>query len=128
MKPENKIMIIEDDPLLLSSLAFTLKRREYQVTIASNPREALKLVGDARNCGCPFDLFIIDVQWPGATELKLIETLRKKTVPVPILVLTACSNRDLCAQLKDRHIEDFLTKPFDSDELVKRVSSMLERK
>ena len=127
MKPENKIMIIENDPQLLNSLAFTLKRREYQVTVGSNKEEVLKCVEDARDGGNPFSLLIIDIQLPGLAELELIETLRKKSIPIPVLVLTAYGNKDFFLRLKERHIEDFLTKPFNSDELVKRVSSMLKR-
>lgn len=126
MKLENKIMIIENDQQLLSSLAFTLKRREYQVIVASNPKEALNLAV-TQGSGCPFDLLIIDVQLPGMTELELIEMVRKKSLAVPILVLTPCCNRDVLEQLKERHIENVLAKPFNSDELVKRVSLMLER-
>jgi DNA-binding response OmpR family regulator len=125
-KPVKKIMIVGEDLPLLYSLAFTLKRHGYLVASSSNTTEALKTVSDAGDGGNPFSLLITDIRLPGLDELEHIDILRKRAILIPILVMTAYRRPDLVVRLDELHIKDLLTKPFNSDELVKRVSSMLE--
>jgi DNA-binding response OmpR family regulator len=125
-KPKNKIMIVGEDLPLLYSLAFTLKRHGYLVISSSNPTEALKIISDAWCGENPFSLLITDIRLPGLDELELIDLLRKQSITIPILVMTAYRRPDLFVRLDQFHIKDLLTKPFNSDELVKRVSSMME--
>jgi len=59
--------------------------------------------------------------------LDFIDALRRNSIEIPICVLTEYSSPDLFVRLKERRIEDVLIKPFNSGELVNRVSSMLTR-
>ncbi len=128
MKPRHKIMIVEDDLPLLYSLGFTLKRQKYLVGMSSNGKDALKNIIEAcRECR-PFDLMITDIAIPGITGMELIDELHDQHISIPIMVITANSDKSLIAQLTKRGIKEMLIKPFNSAELVARISSMLEHR
>jgi DNA-binding response OmpR family regulator len=124
--PGRKIMIIEDDLPLLHSLAFTLKRHGYPVSLASNGLEALDRLIVAQLSADPYRLLITDIQLPGLTGLELIDRLREREILLPTLVITAYYGSDLVLQLGKRGIRELLPKPFGSDELVRRVSKLLD--
>jgi DNA-binding response OmpR family regulator len=123
----NRIMIIEDDLPLLYSLSFTLKRHQYLVDTASNGRDALGRLLEAQRQGMPFDLLVTDALLPGIAELDIIDRLHEHGVRIPVLVITAGADKNLRAHLEQRNIKDILAKPFNADELVKHVKSILER-
>ncbi len=124
--PGRNIMIIEDDLPLLRSLCFTLKRHRYLVGMSSNGRDALENIVDACRDGRPFDLLVTDMAIPGIDGLGLFDKLHKQGIAIPVLVIAAQTDKDLVAQLEKRGIKEILIKPFNSAELVTRVSSLLE--
>jgi two-component system, OmpR family, alkaline phosphatase synthesis response regulator PhoP len=123
-----KIMIVEDDMILLRSLAFTLRRFEYQVSLASNGMDALAELVSAQQSAQPFDLLITDIQLPGIAGLDLIDKLHDQSIVLPTLAITGSYGKNLVRQLEKRGVCEFLTKPFNSIELVKRVSVLLKDK
>jgi DNA-binding response OmpR family regulator len=122
-----RIMIVEDDLPLLHSLSFTLKRQKCLVDTASNGKDALGRILEARQAGAPFHLLVTDIGVPGISGLELIDRLHELGARIPILVITAGADKDLAAQLIRRGGNDLLVKPFDADEFVKRIASILER-
>ncbi len=125
MQPRQRIMIVEDDLSLLYSLGFTLKR-QYLVGMSSNGKDAFRTLHEAYREGKPFDLLVIDIVIPGSTGLELIDKLHEQGISIPILVIIAHAEKDLVARLEKRGIRELLAKPFNCDELVMRVSSMLK--
>jgi DNA-binding response OmpR family regulator len=124
-EPEKNIIIIENDTMLLVSLAFTLKRHEYGVCVASNLDEALSGIRDGQTNGHPVCLLLVDVHMPDLSAFKLLESIRERAIGLPILVLTAYGNRELSDRLEKLKIVDYLTKPFNSEELIKRISLLV---
>jgi DNA-binding response OmpR family regulator len=121
-------MVVEDDLSLLYSISFTLKRQKYLVGMASNGQDALRHLQEAQREEMPFQLLVTDIVVPGLDGLDLIDRLREHGVQIPILVITANADKNLAAQLEQRGIRDLLAKPFNSDELVRRISSVLAHK
>lgn len=121
--PKTRIMIIGEDLSLLRALAFTLKRHDYVVDISLNPRETAK----ALRSGNPVGLVITDILHPGISEHGIIEVLRELPPEMPVLVITSCRSAGLSRALEQPRIGEVLIKPFNSDELVSRISSLLER-
>lgn len=120
-----RILIVEDDKTLLHSIAFTLKRHGYAVTAASSAREALKAI-TTRKGEQAADLLITDIQLPDMTGRELIdELLNRKALPLT-LVMTAYATSELFDELRHKGVREFLVKPFDIMELIKRVSALLE--
>lgn len=114
------ILLVEDDPSVLSSLQRRLTFEGYRVEAARTGLEGLEKVSPA------IDLVVTDVMLPGLTGLELTEKIRQ-TSRVPILMLTA---RDAIADRVagfERGADDYLVKPFATEELLARIRALLRR-
>jgi DNA-binding response OmpR family regulator len=74
-----------------------------------------------------YDLLILDVMLPGLSGLEVLKTLRKESISVPVLILTARSQVDQKVKGLDAGADDYLTKPFAIEELLARVRVLLRR-
>jgi len=116
-----RLLIIEDDTLLLRSLAATLREENYAVDTARDGEEGLY---KARTTS--YDGIILDGMLPALDGWELLRRLRPdKTTPV--LMLTARDAVPDRVRGLDCGAVDYLTKPFDSDELLARVRALLRR-
>ena len=116
-------MVVDDDAVILKLLQVNFELEGYEVIAAPGGREALQHARDASP-----DVVVLDVMMPGIDGLEVARRLRDDplTSDLPILLLSAK------AQVADieagRHLAaDYMTKPFDSLELLERVSALLER-
>ena len=115
------ILIVDDDNRLLSLLDRYLHQNKFRVTCASDGQEARQQLNFFE-----FDLLIIDVMMPGETGIELINDLRK-TLDVPILLLTAMNEPDDRILGLESGADDYLSKPFEPRELVLRIQKILHR-
>jgi two-component system phosphate regulon response regulator OmpR len=115
------ILVADDDARLRGLLQQFLTRHGFRVTTAADAKEAL-----AQFDAIAFDLLILDVMMPGESGLELTRRLRAAS-EVPILLLTAMGeSADRIAGLAGG-ADDYLTKPFEPDELLLRVRAILRR-
>ncbi len=115
------ILVVDDDPKIRSVLSRGLRFEGYDVQLAADGLEALRI---AR--ADPPDLIVLDVMLPGMDGLEVCRRLRRGTA-VPILMLTARDAvPDRIAGL-DSGADDYLVKPFDFDELLARIRALLRR-
>jgi two-component system response regulator MprA len=115
------ILVVDDDPKIRSVLGRGLRFEGYDVHLARDGNEALSLAREM-----PLDLVILDVMLPGMDGLEIAGRLRRG-MTIPILMLTARDAvPDRIAGL-DSGADDYLTKPFDFDELLARVRALLRR-
>ena len=119
-----EILIADDDPILVEILTFRLEGAGYSITVARNGEEALTATRETRP-----DLIVLDSMMPilagpeVLAELKADPDLRD----IPVVMLTARSNEaDIVAGLKSGAAE-YLTKPFIPQELLVRISGLLDR-
>lgn len=116
-----RLLVVEDDPSVLSLLQLSLEQAGYEVAAASTVRAAAQHLGSGR-----FHLAILDLGLPDGEGLSLLPSLRERAVPV--IMLTA---RDRLAD-KIRGLEggadDYVTKPFEPLELLARVRAVLRRR
>ena len=115
-----QILIAEDDPDINRLLGRILEKEGYQVTSAFSGSEARLLLKTVR-----FDLMVLDLMLPGATGEELVEEIRKNST-TPILVVSAKGQEDKLNVLK-MGADDFISKPFDVNEVAVRVYSLLRR-
>ena len=117
-----KILVVEDEPTLNKIIAKRLKIEAYSVDCAFNGKEALDYLDAAE-----YDLLIVDIMMPEMDGLTLVKKLRDGGSRVPVLFLTALdSTQDKVTGL-DSGGDDYLVKPFEFDELLARIRSLLRR-
>ena len=122
------ILVVDDEQNMLNTLAFILETANYQITTATEGREALNQIVAARENGRPVDLLVTDFRLPGLTGLQLIDELNYLKIKIPVLLITAYGNRSLFLELMCTGCADYLDKPFDYKELVRRVDLLMEKR
>jgi two-component system alkaline phosphatase synthesis response regulator PhoP len=116
------ILLVEDEQNLHEALKLNLELEGYEVTSAFDGAAALKAV-EAEY----FDLIILDVMLPEMDGINVAETIRLQNNEVPILMLSAkSSSADRVLGLK-KGADDYLTKPFNLEELILRVQKLIEK-
>lgn len=118
-----KILIVEDDEKLLSSLAEGLSLKGYAIDVASDGESA-----DEKAFCESYDLIILDLNLPKMDGFSVLENLRREKQDVPVLILSARDGIDDKVKGLDLGANDYLTKPFHFAELDARVRSLLRRK
>jgi two-component system response regulator GlrR len=116
-----QILIVDDElniPIFLKDL---LERAGYQVILASGGEEAL-----ARAAAVALDLAIVDLRMPGMDGLTLLEHLLRRHPELPVLMLTAHGTVPHAVAAMQKGAYDFLTKPFESTDLLTRIAKALE--
>lgn len=117
-----KIMVVDDDDLILEAIAETLSVKNYVVEKVHDGREAadrLKLY--------PYDLVILDINLPFMSGLEVCKAHRSSGGTVPILMLTTKDTVPEKIEGLESGADDYLPKPFDMAELLARVRSLLRR-
>jgi two-component system alkaline phosphatase synthesis response regulator PhoP len=116
------ILIVEDEQELCMTLGDRLRNEGYVVDIAADGKAGLEKVTQL-----PFDLIILDVMLPFRSGLDLCTDIRRAGMATPILLLTARSQTvDKVIGLK-LGADDYVTKPFDTLELMARIEALLRR-
>jgi two-component system, OmpR family, alkaline phosphatase synthesis response regulator PhoP len=119
---KHRILLVEDEEHLLEAIKLNLEMEGYHVTTATDGRKALKIVKEER-----FNLIILDVMIPEIDGFQVAETIRLENAEVPIMFLTAKNTtEDRISGLK-RGADDYLTKPFNLEELILRVGILVKR-
>ena len=120
---KEKILLVEDDETLMTMLGDRLRGERYVIETAKDAEEGLEKINTS-----PFDLLIIDVMLPYRSGFDLCRDIRQSGLATPILFLTARSSIvDKVVGLKLGG-DDYLTKPFDAEELTVRIEALLRRK
>jgi two-component system, OmpR family, alkaline phosphatase synthesis response regulator PhoP len=116
------ILLVEDEENLHEALKLNLELEGYEVSSAFDGEQALKIIQQEY-----FDLIILDVMLPGIDGINITETVRVQNNDVPILILSAkISSADRVLGLK-KGADDYLTKPFNLEELLLRLQKLIEK-
>ncbi|QDZ13620.1 response regulator transcription factor [Humibacter ginsenosidimutans] len=116
-----KIVVADDDRQILGALRIILSARSYDVVVAANGKQALEKVID----GHP-DLVVLDLGMPELDGLEVIDAIRGWST-VPILVISGRADSAEKVEALDRGADDYVTKPFATDELLARIRALVRR-
>ncbi|CAN5652648.1 two-component system response regulator MtrA [soil metagenome] len=118
---EETILLVDDDPALLEVTTIVLVSEGYKVLTAEDGAGALRLVGQER-----LDLVVLDVMLPKTSGFEVLKKIRQQA-DVPVIMLTAKSQSVDKVVGLELGADDYITKPFDTKELLARIRAILRR-
>ncbi len=113
-----KILLIEDDKILGKAISNFLKKNDYNVEWHLDA-ESVMFFG--------YDLFIVDWMLKEKSGIDFVKSLRKKDIDIPVIMITVKSSLDDKLKGFDIGVDDYITKPFEPEELVARIKAVLSR-
>jgi len=119
-----RLMIIEDEEALAKNLKRLLEIKGFVVDWLDDPEKAFTRILMYRN---DYDLILLDLMLPKMTGMQLTERLRSQGVTVPIIIITGRTETSSKIALLNSGADDYVVKPFSTDELVARINSVLRR-
>jgi DNA-binding response OmpR family regulator len=117
-----EILIVEDDEVITSTLAYNLSRHGFVVKAATTGAEALRMARKMRP-----DLILLDVMLPGESGIEVCERIRERDQDVVIVMVTAKDAEEDKVRGFEAGADDYVTKPFSMKELVARINANLKR-
>ncbi len=120
---EGRILVVEDDVSLRTILRMQLERTGYDVRVAQDGEEALRMVAEDTP-----DLILLDVMMPGMNGYEVCHALKSEitTANIPVIMLTARSEQEDRIRGLSGGANDYLTKPYEVEELLVRVRNILQ--
>ena len=120
-----KILVIEDEPGVRENLAEILQLAQYEVVVAVDGMEGIELARQHRP-----DLIICDVMMPRMDGFEVLKTLQAnpELATIPLIFLTAMADLENLREGMDLGADDYLTKPFELDELLISINSRLRKR
>jgi DNA-binding response OmpR family regulator len=118
----SEILIVEDDEVITSTLAYNLSRHSFGVKAATTGAEALRMARKMRP-----DLILLDVMLPGESGIEVCERIRERDQDVVIVMVTAKDAEEDKVRGFEAGADDYVTKPFSMKELVARINANLKR-
>ena len=117
-----KVLVVDDEPYISDLLAAALKFEGFDVDTASDGVTALAMVS-----ATAYDILLLDVMLPDTTGTELCQRFRDMDITVPVLFLTARDATEDKVKGFEAGGDDYVTKPFNLDELVARMKAVLRR-
>lgn len=117
-----RVLLVEDDPKLREPLARALRAADYAVDEADNGRDAFFLGQEE-----PFDVVVLDLGLPVLDGLSVLRRWREAGRAMPVLILTARASWHEKVEGIDAGADDYLTKPFHTEELLARLRALIRR-
>jgi DNA-binding NtrC family response regulator len=119
----SKILIAEDEEITLKHIRSTLEREGYEVTGVPDGRKALEKIENEL-----FDILIADIKMPGLTGIELLEKVRERRLETEVIIITGYGSIGSAVDAIKKGARDYITKPFDLDELLLKVEKIHEEK
>ncbi len=121
MKP--KILIIDDEPDMLTTCKTALRKEGLDITLENKPRQALARMGTER-----FDLVVADIRMPGVSGIDILRTAKERDADMPVILITAHPEVETAIKALHAGALDYLIKPFHPEDFRRRVRRALEER
>lgn len=119
----HKILIVEDDNLLARTLKKLFNKRNLEAEIVNNGKEALKKLKENPE----FSIILTDLVMPEMGGMELIEEVKKFFPEIEIIVMTGYGDIKTAVEAMKKGASDFLTKPFDKEELINIINKLIKK-
>ena len=120
-KGKSTLLIVDDDPYVLESIATLLKEYGYAVFTSNNANDAIGMV--EKIC---FDVVLTDIKMPQVTGIELLQNIHSYSPQIPVILMTAFAELDVAVDAIKRGAFDFITKPYNPDYLIHSVEKAVK--
>ena len=117
-----KILLLEDDLLFAETLTDLLEDENFDIVHTPNGQEALDIIYENK-----FDLYLLDINVPLINGITLLSELRDANDNTPAIFLTSHKDKEMLKEGFVSGADDYITKPFDNDELLFRINALVRR-
>ena len=117
-----RILYVEDEKFLAEAVIHLLKKEKIMVTYAEDGEEGLELALKPN-----YDVIVLDIMLPHISGLEILETIRKRGVKTPVIMLSALNEVEDKVRGLEYGADDYLAKPFKTAELVARLKALVRR-
>ena len=121
--PNERVLVIEDDPAIVAGLEMNLSLEGYEVVSATDGERGLSRARD-----CKPDVIILDVMLPKRNGLEVLRRIREENAEVPVLIVSARGDETDKVLGLELGADDYISKPFSLSELRARINASLRRK
>jgi len=118
------VLICEDEEIMLTALAFRIRRQGFEVITAEDGREAVERIKEHQP-----DIIVSDIMMPHLSGLELLEMVRvEMQSDVPVLIISALEREETILEAFRKGANDFIAKPFKPNELILRIKRIIQEK
>jgi DNA-binding response OmpR family regulator len=119
---KKKILIVDDEPHIVSALSSRLTKAGYEVSIAYDAMQGVRIAHQDKP-----DLIILDMRMPAGGGMGVFENLKSSThtALIPVIFITSYSNEQIKNEVLEKGAFDFISKPFDGAELMNKITKAL---
>lgn len=120
-----KVLVIEDEELMIKALEFRLKKDGYDVQLARDGAQGIEILDNNT-----FDLVITDIMMPFVSGLEVVSYIKSHPImkDTPVIVLSSIGLERVVMEAFELGVDDFITKPFNLGELVIRVKKFVRQR
>ncbi len=120
-KGKNTLLVVDDDPYVLESIATLLKTYDYAVHACQNADDALNVIKTTT-----IDVVLTDIKMPGVTGIQLLKNIHAHNQQIPVILMTAFAELDVAVEAIKQGAFDFVTKPYNPDYLLYSVEKAVK--
>lgn len=117
-----RLLYVEDEKFLAEAVKYNLEKRDFDVDLAFDGEDGLEKAVDSI-----YDCVILDVMLPKLSGIQILERMREKKVATPVIMLSALSEVEDKVNGLNSGADDYLAKPFKTEELVARINALARR-
>ena len=121
MEDKIRLLIVDDEVIFLDSIAKRLELRDFEVTKATNGKDAIKIARKEK-----FDLALIDLKMPGIDGKQVLEILKKEHKFIEAIILTGHGSLDSAVECTKLGAFGYLPKPYEFDQLIDKLKEAYE--
>lgn len=114
-----KILVAEDEPIMLKTIALRLRKDGHEVITTDNGRDAMEQIDHHKP-----DMIITDIMMPYSSGLEIVGKVKGNDSKVPVIVLSAMGQENVVLEAFNLGADDYITKPFSPNELSMRVKRL----
>jgi len=124
MSDEKTILVVDDEPAILDMVEFALKRKNFRIKLAEDSMQAMNIIAENQP-----DLILLDWMLPDISGVDLARRLKRDdlTSGIPVIMITARAEEGDKLRGFDVGVDDYVTKPFSTHELIARINAVLRR-